>query len=219
MAKQWLDVTLDTIQTTPWNHSLTLLASNWHLSHTASLYIKHFRVANVALSRPHVIIWFHDSSPTSHFTYANLPRVVSPTRHFTDYMAFHLLYLMGTGDLPEDKCGRGVLLTTHHLLVPWLRNERGYTSSPPMRQTFTFTSITYSHLHQLAYFNFTYGTFHPLHLPTTFPPCPVATCFGSRQPDGKRGQGCGFDDVRDCFPDNPANNTRTPVRRRNTHYL
>jgi hypothetical protein len=39
-----------------------------------------------------------------------------------------------TGDFPGSKCGRGVLLNTHPLLVPRLKKERGYTSSPPMRQ-------------------------------------------------------------------------------------
>jgi hypothetical protein len=37
------------------------------------------------------------------------------------------------GGLPGSKCGRGVMLTTHPLLLPWVRKERGYTSSPPMR--------------------------------------------------------------------------------------
>jgi hypothetical protein len=41
---------------------------------------------------------------------------------------------MGTGDLPGGKCGRGVLLTTHPLLVPWGRKDRSYNSSPPMLQ-------------------------------------------------------------------------------------
>jgi len=30
---------------------------------------------------------------------------------------------MGTGSFPEVKCGRGVLLTTHHLLVPAVMEE------------------------------------------------------------------------------------------------
>jgi hypothetical protein len=42
---------------------------------------------------------------------------------------------VGTGgSFPGVKRGRGVMLTTHPLLVPRLRNERGYNSSPPMRQ-------------------------------------------------------------------------------------
>jgi hypothetical protein len=41
---------------------------------------------------------------------------------------------MGTGDLPRGKCGRSVLLTTHALLLQWVKQERGYTSSPPMRE-------------------------------------------------------------------------------------
>ena len=31
---------------------------------------------------------------------------------------------MGTGSFPEVKCGRGVTLTTHPLLVPWSRKSR-----------------------------------------------------------------------------------------------
>ena len=31
---------------------------------------------------------------------------------------------MGTGSFPRVKCGRGVLLTTHHLLVPWSWKSR-----------------------------------------------------------------------------------------------
>jgi hypothetical protein len=41
---------------------------------------------------------------------------------------------MDTGDLPGLKCGQGVMLTTHPLLVPWIRKERAYTSPPPVRQ-------------------------------------------------------------------------------------
>ena len=36
---------------------------------------------------------------------------------------------MGTGSFPGVKCGRGVLLTTHHLLVPWSWNSGTYTHS------------------------------------------------------------------------------------------
>jgi hypothetical protein len=38
------------------------------------------------------------------------------------------------GIFPESKCGRGVLLTTHPLLVLWVKKETGYTSSAPMYQ-------------------------------------------------------------------------------------
>jgi len=31
---------------------------------------------------------------------------------------------LGTGSFPGVKCGRGVTVTTHHLLVPWSRNSR-----------------------------------------------------------------------------------------------
>ena len=34
---------------------------------------------------------------------------------------------MGTGSFPEVKCGRGVLLTTHPLLVPWSWKSRAIT--------------------------------------------------------------------------------------------
>jgi hypothetical protein len=47
---------------------------------------------------------------------------------------------MGIEDLPRGKCGRGVLLT---LLVPWVRKERGYTSSPPLRQKWHVTGDLY----------------------------------------------------------------------------
>jgi hypothetical protein len=46
---------------------------------------------------------------------------------------------MDTEDLPEGKCGRGVLLTTHSLPVAWVKKERGYTSSPPMHQNWHVT--------------------------------------------------------------------------------
>jgi hypothetical protein len=47
------------------------------------------------------------------------------------------------GIYPWGKCGRGVLLITHFLLVPRLRNVRGYTSSPSMRQHWHVTGNLY----------------------------------------------------------------------------
>jgi hypothetical protein len=54
---------------------------------------------------------------------------------------------MGTGSFPEVKCGRGVLLTTHPLLVPRslksiaipLHHPLGYTG--PVRDHFTFNLL------------------------------------------------------------------------------
>jgi hypothetical protein len=37
---------------------------------------------------------------------------------------------MGTGSFPGVKCGRGVTLTPHHLLVPWSRKGRTITLLP-----------------------------------------------------------------------------------------
>jgi len=34
---------------------------------------------------------------------------------------------MGTGTFPGVKCGRGLLLATHPLLVPWWRKSRAIT--------------------------------------------------------------------------------------------
>jgi hypothetical protein len=38
-----------------------------------------------------------------------------------------------------DKCGRGVLPTTHPLLMPWDKKGRGYTSSPSVRHKWRIT--------------------------------------------------------------------------------
>jgi hypothetical protein len=47
---------------------------------------------------------------------------------------------MGTGDLPGGKSGRGVMLTSHPLLVPWL-GKRG--AIPQMHQNWYETSDLY----------------------------------------------------------------------------
>jgi hypothetical protein len=52
-------------------------------------------------------------------------------------------YTMDTGDLPGDKCGRGVLLTNCLLLEPRVRKERGYNPSPPVRQSWHVTGNLY----------------------------------------------------------------------------
>jgi hypothetical protein len=38
---------------------------------------------------------------------------------------------MGTGSFPEIKSGRGVTLTIHAHLLPRLKKEYSYTSTPP----------------------------------------------------------------------------------------
>jgi hypothetical protein len=47
---------------------------------------------------------------------------------------------MGTGDLPGGKYSWGILLTINPLLVPWVKKEWSYTSSPAMRQNWHGTS-------------------------------------------------------------------------------
>jgi hypothetical protein len=42
---------------------------------------------------------------------------------------------MGTGSFPGVKSGRGVTLTPHPLLVPLVKKEYSYTSTPPMGRT------------------------------------------------------------------------------------
>jgi hypothetical protein len=53
---------------------------------------------------------------------------------------------MGTGYLPGGKCGQAVLLISHRLREPWVKNERGYTSSPPMRQNWRVTGNLYLYI-------------------------------------------------------------------------
>jgi hypothetical protein len=55
----------------------------------------------------------------------------------------YLLPSSATGDLPGGKWGRGVLLTAHPLLLPWVIKERGYNSSPPVRQNWRVTGNLY----------------------------------------------------------------------------
>ena len=51
---------------------------------------------------------------------------------------------MGTGSFPGVKCGRGVLLTTHPLVVPpSLKIRATYTSSHPLGHTGTVTGSLY----------------------------------------------------------------------------
>jgi len=42
---------------------------------------------------------------------------------------------MGTGSFLGVKCGRGVTLNTHPLLVPLVMKEYSYISTPPMGRT------------------------------------------------------------------------------------
>ena len=49
----------------------------------------------------------------------------NPGTHFIgDWVPDPASYKMGTGSFPGVKCGRGVLLTTHPLLVPWSWKSR-----------------------------------------------------------------------------------------------
>jgi hypothetical protein len=50
---------------------------------------------------------------------------------------------IGTGPFPGLKCGRGVLLTTHPLLVPRLWKRRAYTSTHPLGYTGPVTGTLY----------------------------------------------------------------------------
>jgi len=50
---------------------------------------------------------------------------------------------MGTGSIPGVKCGQGVLLTTHPLLVPWSWKSRANTSTHPLDHTGPVTGSLY----------------------------------------------------------------------------
>ena len=50
---------------------------------------------------------------------------------------------MGTGSFPGVKCGRGVLLTAHPLLVPRSWKSRAYTSTHPLGHTGPVTGSLY----------------------------------------------------------------------------
>jgi hypothetical protein len=54
--------------------------------------------------------------------------------------------LLYRGSPQGGKCGRGLLLNTHPLLVPWVRKERDYTSSPPVRPNWRVTGNLYIYL-------------------------------------------------------------------------
>jgi len=53
---------------------------------------------------------------------------------------------MGTGSFPGVKCGRGVLLTTHPLLVPRSLKSRAISSTHPLGHTGTVTGSLYIYL-------------------------------------------------------------------------
>jgi hypothetical protein len=48
---------------------------------------------------------------------------------------------MGNRDLPRGKCGRDMLPTIHPLLVPWVKKERGYISSPPIQSQLVTSAL------------------------------------------------------------------------------
>jgi len=50
---------------------------------------------------------------------------------------------MGTGFFPGVKCGRGVLLTTHPLLVPWSWKSRAIPLPTPWATTGPVTGTLY----------------------------------------------------------------------------
>ena len=65
---------------------------------------------------------------------------------------------MGTGSFPGVKYGRGVLLTTHHLLVPWSRKSRAIPLPTLWATTGPVTGTLYLYLimkllrHQATFF-------------------------------------------------------------------
>jgi hypothetical protein len=66
--------------------------------------------------------------------------------HLAGSVAHPVSSTVGTGDLPRGKCSCGMLLTTHPLLVPWVRKERGSTSSPPACQNWHIMGNFYLYL-------------------------------------------------------------------------
>jgi hypothetical protein len=70
---------------------------------------------------------------------------------------------MGTGSFPEVKYGRGVLLTTHPLLVPWSRKSRAISpptlwATPGLKRGY----FTFYHPHGAQFFPY-YRLCPPLH--------------------------------------------------------
>ena len=65
--------------------------------------------------------------------------------------------IMGTGPLPGVKSGRGVLLTPHHLLVPWSRKGRAIPLFPlwavrPVRSLSACTRVHFTFTNTSAIF-------------------------------------------------------------------
>jgi hypothetical protein len=51
------------------------------------------------------------------------------------------------GIFPRGKCGQGILLTAHALLVPWVKKERGCTFSSPICQKWCVVSTLYLYVY------------------------------------------------------------------------
>jgi len=65
---------------------------------------------------------------------------------------------MGTGSFPGIKCGRGVLLTTHPLLVPWSRKSTAIPlvplwTVPPVQSLSACTRVTFTFTLQWFFFS------------------------------------------------------------------
>ena len=78
---------------------------------------------------------------------------------------------MGTGSIPGVKCGRGVLLTTHPLLVPRSWKSRAIPlptlwATPGLyRDHFIFTFYLYMYIHTYTY---TYRVLNPANVNVTY---------------------------------------------------
>jgi hypothetical protein len=79
---------------------------------------------------------------------------------FCKLMSFHSFSCaMVIGGSPGGKCGQGVLLTAHPLLLLWFKKERGYTSFPPMHQNWHITDNFHLNFYAIYIINIpTYNT-------------------------------------------------------------
>jgi len=82
-------------------------------------------------------------------------------------------YTMGTGSFPGVKCGRGVTLTTHPLLVQWSRKNRAIPLLPlwAVRPEQSLSACTRVH------FTFTYTSFPMGRTACTEPQCLHSTAI------------------------------------------